>query len=526
MRELDDFVEAHREWITEKLWRCSACGLSSGSQTGPCLECNGTEGKLQMKNLYEVCRHLIKPICEKEKVSYVEYLAQRRCQEDGESQGVAVNTFVSHWWGEEFANFHAALSRYSENRCEAKISNPTTWIFVVTWVVASVILAGMWCIVCPPPTVSCSPSGSPQSIQILWHSWKEDYKRLSAMSIISDMVAFALASFAYWSSRRILQRSRVKEWSFWICAFANNQFAIDHAIGINDNLSTSSFATALEADTLMEVAAIVDDDVVVYRRIWCAFELFYARVVLPNKKDISPRVVLINKGGIISDGDAPRTTVRKLEEAMRSVKTAEAKSSSESDKRAIMETMKREESTPEMLDELLVLISQGGVGAVTLRRRGLELMFLFSLSTLLFTLGVTEFVLFRGSLHFNAGWSFLPVSILMVGLLHCATQRMLTKFGKCAQRTPVFYVLRKRGIQVAVLVNSPILIAVMCSLPSEAIGKHMYLMCVHSQLIVIVVGMFFGMLYIIVRERCSRLRQNVEAILFSTKSLPCGNGRH
>ena len=127
---------------------------------------------------------------------------------------------------------------------------------------------------------------------------------------------------------------------------------------------------------------------------------------------------------------------------------------------------------------------------------------------------------------FYAGWSLLPVSILMVGLLHSATQRMLDKFGQCAQRTPVFHVLRKRGIQVAVLVNSPILIAVMCSLPSEAIGKQMYLMCAHSQLIVIVVGMFFGILHTVVRERCSRLRQNVEAILFSTKSLACGIGRH
>merc|ERR1712136_610160 len=433
--------------------------------------------------------------------------------------GVAVNTFVSHWWGEEFANFHAALSRYSENRCGAKISNPTTWIFVVTWVVASVILAGMWCIVCPPPTVSCSPSGSPQSIQILWHSWKEDYKRLSAMSIISDMVAFALASFAYWSSCRILQRSRVKEWSFWICAFANNQFAIDHAIGINDNLSSSSFAAALEADTLMEVAAIVDDDVVVYRRIWCAFELFYARVVLPNKKDISPRVVLINKGGIISDGDAPRTTVRKLEEAMRSVKTAEAKSSSESDKRAIMETMKREESTPEMLDELLVLISQGGVGAAQLRLKGLELMFLCSLSAMLFVVGLTEIVLFRdGSAgKFNSGWCVLPAPFLLCGFLEYDCRRLLRKHGICMRASPILPVMRLRIVQVSTLVTVPIMIAVMFSLGHLSFARHMYVMCAVSQVIVIQLGILLGLAYGMLRERYSGLRMVLETVLFSTK---------
>ena len=46
----------------------------------------------------EVNECMIQVICKDERVSYVEHLARRHGH-----RGQEVDTFVSHWWGEEFS---------------------------------------------------------------------------------------------------------------------------------------------------------------------------------------------------------------------------------------------------------------------------------------------------------------------------------------------------------------------------------------------------------------------------------------
>lgn len=63
-----------------------------------------------MRNLYEVTAEVIMPVCQREQISYVEHLSRRRPTRDG----IAIRTFVSHWWGEEFPTLVKALQSYAQ----------------------------------------------------------------------------------------------------------------------------------------------------------------------------------------------------------------------------------------------------------------------------------------------------------------------------------------------------------------------------------------------------------------------------
>ncbi|CAE7247159.1 unnamed protein product, partial [Symbiodinium sp. CCMP2456] len=177
--------------------RCSHCGAEGGP------------GRWEERNLYEVVEHMVKPICAQLRVSYVELL--RRGPEGEEMEGVKPDTFVSHWWGEEFPKFVRTLTCFAEAR-----SRRLPW------------------------TVCTTPHRNP------------------------------------------------KTWAFWICAFANNQYAIEHALGDFSSdvtprtaVMTSAFATALDA--VSDVVAVLDDRAIIYTRIWCCFELFSVARLIPER---------------------------------------------------------------------------------------------------------------------------------------------------------------------------------------------------------------------------------------------------
>lgn len=79
-------------------------------------------------------------------------------------------------------------------------------------------------------------------------------------------------------------RADAKNWTFWVCAFANNQYQLDHAL--DSDVNQSAFARALRSNIEDVVCGlvgaswsfhrgIIDPQCVIYTRIWCAFELFY-----------------------------------------------------------------------------------------------------------------------------------------------------------------------------------------------------------------------------------------------------------
>merc|ERR1712137_1246892 len=190
---------------------------------------------------------IIKPTCSMSHLSYVEHL---RTYSGGlpEARPATVDTFVSHWWGEEFPKFVATLKQYARSR-----------------------------------------------------------------------------------SRRLCKRKRdADDWAFWICAFANNQFAIDHALGVDGDVTSSAFAMALQDSR--DVVAVIDAEAQIYRRIWCVFELFYADRMLPDRK---LEVFLANEDGIISTGAVSAEVVDKISRILSEVNICNAQASTEADKTRI-----------------------------------------------------------------------------------------------------------------------------------------------------------------------------------------------
>jgi len=232
---------------------------------------------------------MILPKCKTEYVSYVEYIRRHDSVPDTKDRlsGVSVKTFVSHWWGEEFATTMKCLDTYAKSK------------------------------------------------EILWGlPWKKTQK--------ADV------------------------WSFWICAFCNNQFAIDHAVGVDGNVLLSSFATALMSPSCTEVVAIIDQRGMIYRRIWCAFELFFVAKKLPKKEMV---VKLVNERGVISDGAAVSHDMKKMKMLMDHVRTATAEATMEADKRIIQEEMRREGVAYADLDKVLRDLAKLGLLSYWQRRR-------------------------------------------------------------------------------------------------------------------------------------------------------------
>ena len=299
--ELWDFYGPKKEWLECKRWRCDACHrscppdfLDNTSETCvehlQCFLCEEfATGRFECRNLYEVAAEMIVPACEELQISYVELL--RRGSGDS-LEGVKPDTFVSHWWGEEFPKFIRALTGFARIRCAN-----------VPWT----ILAR-----------------------------KRDYEK----------------------------------WAFWICAFANNQYAIEHALGdfSTDNsprtaVMTSAFATALGA--VDDVVAVLDDQGKIYTRIWCCFELFSVMRLLPERHGKHLEVFIVDESGVVSSGCG---NVKMMTHLIDKVKTRDADASNAADKAMIEDAMMADGTTHEDLDDVLQNLAKGGLRAFRSRR--------------------------------------------------------------------------------------------------------------------------------------------------------------
>merc|ERR1712125_166750 len=151
------------------------------------------------------------------------------------------------------------------------------------------------------------------NLERLSYTLANTHWELTAITIVASVVATFFVRRLLESVHCVRQFIHVgadpMAWSFWICAFSNNQFAVDHAIGEGGDVTSSSFATALQSATCKEVVALVDARGVIYQRIWCAFELFFARVMMPTYSQKVLPVLLVNEHGIVSYGDGAISAV-------------------------------------------------------------------------------------------------------------------------------------------------------------------------------------------------------------------------
>eukprot|EP00929_Paragymnodinium_shiwhaense_P102447 TRINITY_DN65638_c0_g1_i1.p1 TRINITY_DN65638_c0_g1~~TRINITY_DN65638_c0_g1_i1.p1 ORF type:complete len:634 (+),score=22.57 TRINITY_DN65638_c0_g1_i1:28-1929(+) len=337
MGEILDFYQEQALWIEQLRWRCGKChqsclcpSCSSGPsghphgarrcgtlpalQHGPCQEasCAASCGEFQMRNLHEVNGTMIKPVCEKEMVSYVELLRRWEAERLGVSalRGRPVDAFVSHWWGEEFPHLVDTLKRFADTRC-------ATWF-----------------------RLPCRRLRSPLS------------------------------------------------WCFWICAFANNQYAIENALGDGDVYDTAFF---LALKSSAEVVAVLDSTGEIYKRIWCAFELFVAKVVL---KDQDVEVVLANPHGVLTLGDASPADKQFLNELITSVDLAHAGASVEADKVMILRAVEAANYRLRDLNDVLINLTASCSCAIRAR----EAYFIFCVGLIPCLSGVMAYHLMRGVL--------------------------------------------------------------------------------------------------------------------------------
>ena len=63
--------------------KCKFSRKSDESPNGPCPSCGAESGKIRAKNLYELVNDVVKPKCQEQQISYVEFLKGR----DGRAQG-------------------------------------------------------------------------------------------------------------------------------------------------------------------------------------------------------------------------------------------------------------------------------------------------------------------------------------------------------------------------------------------------------------------------------------------------------
>ncbi|CAK9112105.1 unnamed protein product [Durusdinium trenchii] len=312
IRELWDFYMPQQQWLEQQRWRCEVChrsctcndclemmdegerilnffGWPEKSNHETCFCCGeSAPGRFEGRNLYEVAAEMIIPSCEELQVSYVEKLRRG----DGNFDGVKADTFVSHWWGEEFPKFIRALTTFAKIRCAN-----LPWTF-------------------------CA------------------------------------------------KKREHEGWAFWICAFANNQYAIEHALGDfslgqspRSAVMTSAFATALAS--VDDVVALLDDQAKIYTRIWCCFELFSVMRLVPQRHGKQLEIFIVDESGVVSSGCG---NVRAMDKLIGKVKTREAEASNAADKDMIESAMLADGTTHEELDETLQYLAKGGLKAFRGRR--------------------------------------------------------------------------------------------------------------------------------------------------------------
>eukprot|EP00927_Polykrikos_kofoidii_P006632 TRINITY_DN12689_c0_g1_i1.p1 TRINITY_DN12689_c0_g1~~TRINITY_DN12689_c0_g1_i1.p1 ORF type:complete len:628 (+),score=64.92 TRINITY_DN12689_c0_g1_i1:138-1886(+) len=397
--ELEALVHENREWLESLMWRCDGCKTRQPQDGGPCAACGVHTGKRQMPNLYEVNKDIIMPKCTSSGVSFVEMLAGKResfC-------GVLVETFVSHWWGEEFLLLVRSLRRYAEARC----ASHCTWRWTAsTFAVSSVIGPVMLVIILNRFHVRVTNATDLDETE-------------SALGVLGQ--AFILcwntllvALCTVLASRYLDKRPRdPSTWSFWICAFANNQYALEHSLP-TDGVKQSSFAVALRAPTCKEVFAILDDEGQLYSRIWCVFELFFATRVLSTLLGGRPIAVSIgNEHGVVSDGDAPLRTVKWLTTKINGIQVADAQASVETDRIMIWDEINQMNTKPDELDQVLRAMAKKSLQTVRLRHMMPSVVVIMICAAA--TLGwVRDF-------RIDPGWGCFVAGVFLVGfaLLAC-----------------------------------------------------------------------------------------------------------
>ncbi|CAJ1392324.1 unnamed protein product [Effrenium voratum] len=354
------------EEMREVRWHCEneeamGCASQPRGFQGPC-SCQNSlaQGRWRTPNLYEVVNDIVlKRYCnESAALSYVEYLKDCQRRDGGVRK---VRTFVSHWWGEEFCNLVASLTRFAEAECMQRQS-------LRLWVLLHSTLALLL--------------NAHLSLRLMRQHEKLDdlYARSisdTLLVIVSNSLVSALVMALALLEARFNRRQALR-WSFWICAFANNQHELSHALG--GTVDASSFALALQSECLQSMVCVIDSQCVIYRRLWCAFELFYVTHVLPKGgRHFSAKKIpleLANADGVISQGGLNDSLLQQIHAAILKVKTKNAKASKEEDEKKIHDFIE-EKTTHGRLDATLREITHIGLDSASLRRRSPLILFFF-----------------------------------------------------------------------------------------------------------------------------------------------------
>ncbi|CAJ1441690.1 unnamed protein product, partial [Effrenium voratum] len=380
LQELLDLRNQDKDWLEEVQWYCAnyrlggSCKPQQQGFQGFCPQCQ-QPGQERTKNLYEVVEEFVKPVCKGHGgpgISYVEYLSlHHRIHAPSRRQ---VDTFVSHWWGEEFRDLVASLQRYAESQCRKRQSLAR---YSIVQSVAALILNGLLVYLNigekikrgseAQPFVNGTNGTEEQAIAGSGQYFFVAERKLAVVVVLMNgcltvLVMTCMLLEALHNTRAALN------WSFWICAFANNQYQLDHALSPTEPIESSSFAEALRSPGLQGVVCIIDPSCTIYRRIWCAFELFYVKCVLPKQRICLP-VTLVNEKGVISEGGVSESKLLQIKTAIQTVKTQDAKASNPVDKEQIEEAMREENTTHDQLDKHLRELTSAGLDSASLRRR-------------------------------------------------------------------------------------------------------------------------------------------------------------
>lgn len=522
--ELKEFYNSNKEWIEEKRWRCSACKQCSQDGEaggGPCKLCGHAEGALQSRNLYEVNEVMIKPRCEEERISYVELLARHSRVGSGH---MPVQTFVSHWWGEEFTKFVASLERFAQLR---QRSHEGGWM-------PTLIGMAVFGLILPPCILYFMTGWSVADMQ----QFRWDPLRVTKAANIDFLLRGCLLV------ARVVARLTLEEpvremsgnYSFWICAFCNNQYALDHALGVQGDVSTTSFAQALHAQTCQDVVAVFDSTGELYNRVWCIFEFFMVKELLPKKFGRFLGIFMANEEGVFSEGDATADAVKDVRSAILKINTAEAQASVPRDKEQIEEYLSSLGCTHANLDKMLRQIGREGLQAAVMRR---------ALPLMTFAMGPAMGTLFTEWVHSTYNWSrpehpvvrlYLPyliarppsrwasVACLLLGsaCIWCVEVIVMANVAqrlKDTYRTRVFlgsFLMAFPGIFYSMLQA-----VVFASMPRESWVVYFVAcsrnICAVCQIYVAIAGLLLGLLYVALRDRkdFSATRQWIEDTFFA-----------
>merc|ERR1712232_89630 len=177
------------------------------------------------------------------------------------------------------------------------------------------------------------------------------------------MLTALLSGLAYY--QELAQRRDPMYWKFWICAFANNQYRIDHAVG--SDVWSSSFAQALESDSCKYVAAVLDKKGRIYTRIWCAFELFYTSQILQVEGNRDIGISLVNPAGNLTEGSANTEDTILMVDLIDNVHTEDASASNQADKDNIYASMAEHHVDPSDLNATLRMLATTGAEAALIR---------------------------------------------------------------------------------------------------------------------------------------------------------------